>query len=129
MPPTFADGFLHQSSPALFTTLLSIFLSGNILPQLLRAVHVRVNEAAAVLRNGDGHEAVEDEEQALHVAFRDMGKNNLIISAIKYLHGPFCKWFIARCGLEFGIMGEHVYSLAWLLLHLLAKDINDKERE
>ena len=37
------------------------------------------------MRNGDCHEAVEDEEQAFHLAFRAMGKDldNVTVEAIK----------------------------------------------
>ena len=37
------------------------------------------------MRNGGGHEAVEDEEQAFRLAFRDMGKDldNITTEAIK----------------------------------------------
>ena len=60
------------------------------------------------MRNGDGHEAVEDEEQALHLAFRVIGKylDNIIIRTIKHLHGPLWEWSIARFVLEFVIMRE-----------------------
>ena len=39
----------------------------------------------SVMRNGDGHEVMEGEEQALHLAFRAMGKDldNITIKAIK----------------------------------------------
>lgn len=43
------------------------------------------------MRNRDGHEAVEDEEQALYLAFRAMGKDldNITTRAIKtYMDGP-----------------------------------------
>ena len=37
------------------------------------------------MRNGDGHEVMEGEEQALHLAFRAMGKDldNITTEAIK----------------------------------------------
>ena len=39
----------------------------------------------SVMRNGDGHEVMEGEEQALHLAFRAMGKDldNITTEAIK----------------------------------------------
>jgi hypothetical protein len=42
---------LPKSWSAVFITLLSIFLSGNILPPLLRATNIMVNEADSVFRN------------------------------------------------------------------------------
>jgi len=59
------------------------------------------------MRNGDGHEAVEDKEQAFHLACRAPEKDLDKIS----LHGPPWKWFIASLDLEFGIMRKHKYSL------------------
>ena len=43
------------------------------------------------MKNEWGHEAVEDEEQALCLAFRVLGKDldNITIRAIKSLHDPF----------------------------------------
>lgn len=43
------------------------------------------------MRNGDGHDAVEDEEQTPYLAFRAMGKDldNITTRAIKaYMDGP-----------------------------------------
>ena len=44
------------------------------------------------MKNGHGHEAVEDEEQALHLAFRAMGKDpdNITTDAIK-AYMVFCR--------------------------------------
>jgi hypothetical protein len=64
----------------------SFFLE-NILPLLLRANRAIVIETYVIFRNEEwnGHEAMVDEEQALHLAFRAMGKDldNITTEAIK----------------------------------------------
>ena len=68
------------------------------------------------MRNGDGHAAVEEEKHAVYLACRVMGKDldNITINVIKSLHGFFFffffwKRFIARIGLEFGIIRKYMY--------------------
>jgi hypothetical protein len=43
------------------------------------------------MRNGDGHEAVEDGGQAFHLAFRAMGKDHITTEAIK-AYTIFCRY-------------------------------------
>ena len=68
------------------------------------------------MRNGDGHEAVEDDEQEFRVMVKDLDRQYNHRSH-KNLRGPFCKRFIARLGLEFGIMKKHMYLKVQRLLH------------
>jgi hypothetical protein len=59
---------------------------GNILSPLLRANHSIIRQMRfSGMRNGGSYEAVEDEEQTLHLAFRTMGKDldNITTEAIK----------------------------------------------
>ena len=43
------------------------------------------------MRNGGGHEAVEDGGQAFHLAFRAMGKDHITTEAIK-AYTIFCRY-------------------------------------
>lgn len=116
LTPTCADGCCYPK-----VDLLSLLLSfqssflGNILPPLFGANHTIENERDAVFRK----EAVEDKEQALHLAFRVMGKDlgNLIRRAIKACVVLFGKGLLPELALNLESRGSTLYPPVPRLLH------------
>ena len=70
------------------------------------------------MRNGGGHEAVEDEEQAFCLAFKAMGKNlnDITTEAIK-AYMVLCRNCSLQDLVQLGIMKRHMCPPVQWLLH------------